>query len=68
VEQTARYFPLCALVVGLCHAAALICRRKLRRALGRTGRVWARVDLRDDCLRFISDWGPEWQGGRHRAC
>jgi hypothetical protein len=57
--QTARYFPLRALLSGLCWAVALTVRRALRRALGRTGRLWARIDLRDDCLRIISDWGPD---------
>lgn len=67
-EQTARYFPLHALWCGVWQALFLIARRALRRAVGRTGRTWVRIDVRDECLRIISDWGADWQRGAACRC
>ena len=57
-EQTARYFPVRALLVGILYALMCLARRALHRWLGRSGRSWPVVVLRTDRVRFVG-WADE---------
>ena len=68
IQQTARYFSTAALCRGLASAVCLFVRRRLRYALGRSGRTWTIVRISRSTIRVIGGCPlPHHRDGGHGA-